>query len=379
MNNSSRIKLFILIAFLAAGGLLYYAYDSMQQNVKSLVNTIKKSAQPDRDLIRIKELWSGISGAGNNVRAFAMTRDETYLIQFLEIKDSLKAGIDSLKSNAISSGRPTDDLMKLESLLSSKVMVYDSLLDINYNRVINAAIDKMGKNEIKNDTSGILLEQGNLLQRMFSGKYSRKMLQAKTDSLLAERNNRVDEYNKNLAKIKEEEARLIQAQSEKELLLLESDKRITSRIENVITKLESEERDRIQWKVNQSEIAANEAANAIRITVISGLFLILILLILVMRDIAISNKRRKELIESQQKAEKLARAKEEFMSTMSHEIRTPLTSVIGFSEKLNQTELDPLQQRYMKAIVGSSEHLLSIVNDVLDFTRVDSGKLKFDE
>lgn len=379
MGNSTRIRIFILVAFLAAGGLLYYAYTRMQENVQSLVKTVQESASPDRDLIRIKELWSGISAAGNNVRAYSMSGDEGYLMQFLEIKDTLKAGIDSLQSNAIQSGRSIEDLTVLDSLLEAKVLVYDSLLEINYNRVINAAIDKMDENKLKSDTSGIFIDQGNMLQRMFSGKYSRKVLQVKADSLLAERNSRISEYNKNLSKIKEEEAIQLKEQTDKELTLLQSDKLITSKIERVITRLEKEERARILVKADESKLSATAAAGEIRKIVIIGLVLILLLLLFVMRDIEVANKRRKELIKARQEAEKLAKAKEEFMATMSHEIRTPLTSVIGFSAKLEQTTLDPVQQRYMKAISGSSEHLLSIVNDVLDFTRVDSGKLRFDE
>ncbi len=379
MGNSTRIRIFILIAFLAATGLLYYAYTRMQQNVQSLVKTVQESASPDRDLIRIKELWTGISAAGNNVRAYSMSRDEGYLVQFLEIKDTLKAGIDSLQSNAIQTGRSVEDLIVLDSLLEAKVLVYDSLLEINYNRVINAAIDKMDQNELKSDTSGIFIDQGTMLQRMFSEKYSRKILQVKADSLLAERNSKIIEYNKNLSKIKEEEARQIKAQTDKELALLLSDKLITSKIERVITRLEKEERARILVKAVESQQSAASAANEIKKIVVIGLVLILLLLLFVMRDIEVANKRRKELVKARQEAEKLAKAKEEFMSTMSHEIRTPLTSVIGFSAKLEQTTLDAVQQRYMKAISGSSEHLLSIVNDVLDFTRVDSGKLRFDE
>jgi DNA-binding response OmpR family regulator/anti-sigma regulatory factor (Ser/Thr protein kinase) len=67
------------------------------------------------------------------------------------------------------------------------------------------------------------------------------------------------------------------------------------------------------------------------------------------------------------------------MATMSHEIRTPLTAVIGFSEKLKQETQDAATIKTASAILGSSRHLLAIVNDVLDFTRIESGKLRFSE
>ncbi|MBL0343253.1 MAG: hypothetical protein IPP71_21760 [Bacteroidetes bacterium] len=206
MNSNSRIRIFVIVAFLASGSLLYYAYSRMQENVNSLVTTVKESAQPDRDLIRIKELWTSINAAGNNVRAFAVTRDNNYLVQFLEMKDTLKAGIDSLKSGAITAGRNIDDFIKLDTLLSSKIEIYDHLLEINYNRIITDAIKNLDENELKDDTTDIFKDQGSMLQRMFSGKYSRKALKLKADSLLAERNTKVTEFNKNANRIREEEA-----------------------------------------------------------------------------------------------------------------------------------------------------------------------------
>jgi CheY-like chemotaxis protein len=63
---------------------------------------------------------------------------------------------------------------------------------------------------------------------------------------------------------------------------------------------------------------------------------------------------------------------------MSHEIRTPLNSIIGFSEQLDQNNLDPAQKEQINAIKNSSEMLLGLVNDILDFTKYETGKTSFD-
>ncbi len=378
MNSNARIRVVVVVMFLVMGGLLYYAYSRMQQNISELVQTVKESSEPDLNLLRIKELWSGITSASHSIRAYTVTRDENYLADFLQLKDTLRSGIDSLISAAVKSGRSIDQLVAIEEGLNRKIDVYDSLLEINYNRVITGEIDKFEVGEQVSDTMQFLQEDGNVFQRMFSSKYSRRTLKARADSLLEERNSRLQVFQRDLKKVREEEARLVEEQSVKELRLLEADKRITSEMESVIQKLESDEQARLMQKANDTKKSTDEAAAAIKRIVIAGVILIMLLLLFVFWDLEISNKRRKELIEARAQAEKLARAKEEFMSTMSHEIRTPLTSVIGFSEKLRHTQLDETQLRYMKAITGSSEHLLSIVNDVLDFTRVDSGKLKFD-
>ena len=78
-------------------------------------------------------------------------------------------------------------------------------------------------------------------------------------------------------------------------------------------------------------------------------------------------------------AEKANRAKSEFLANMSHELRTPLNAVIGFSELLEDQSYGPLnddQLTYVGQIHGAGEHLLQLINDILDLAKVESGKLE---
>lgn len=77
-------------------------------------------------------------------------------------------------------------------------------------------------------------------------------------------------------------------------------------------------------------------------------------------------------------AEKANMAKSEFLANMSHEIRTPLSSVVGFGDQLAKTRLDNKQQSYLDAIQLSSKHLLSIVNETLTLSQVESGEIQFE-
>ncbi|MBT3367371.1 MAG: response regulator [Nitrospina sp.] len=95
----------------------------------------------------------------------------------------------------------------------------------------------------------------------------------------------------------------------------------------------------------------------------------------VIRDISSQKDFESALIEAKQLADEANQSKGDFLANMSHEIRTPMNGIIGLTHLAMKTELTPVQHDYLRKIHSSSQNLLTIINDILDVSKIEAGKI----
>jgi len=100
--------------------------------------------------------------------------------------------------------------------------------------------------------------------------------------------------------------------------------------------------------------------------------------IAVKEDITERKALESNLLDALDRAEAGNRAKSEFLAVMSHELRTPLNGVLGFAELLSESQLESEQKEQARTILNCGEHLLQIVNDILDFSSIERKRMKFE-
>lgn len=407
---------FAIMAVVAAG---YFTYESTTK----LLNSVIELSRPDQKLPKLREVFSDLTEAENNMRMYALLKDDEYFSNYLYYIFRADKNIDTLKIITEEHPEHHRKVRQISVLLNTRLrniddfMIFKRAADtVNYawraleqlrispydttrTRVFtrtSTTVSRVDTLQLQPEPAPKQEQSKGFFARvadLFSGKDEsesdvvdkvEQVLQetvivrdtsilVQSDTLLYHRIQRI------LTDIREEEAQLQQQLFEKELELLRNNSMIISQIMDVISGLEQDEIMQVNEQTNRAREVAGQSVMIISAVMLSSLFMILLFLFLILRAISRSNYLRNQLIIAKQNAEQLAKVKEDFLATMSHEIRTPLNSILGFSEQLRRTKLDLDQAEQLDAVKLSSEHLLSLVNDILDFSKIEQGRLKLEK
>jgi len=430
------MKIKVIIIFLLALGTVGFVGYISYVALSRLMVTLESTVQPDRREQQLKTLLYHISESENAVRIFTITRETRYLNSYRETVKESNEVLDDIFQKSAGDTYTLQHLDTVKLLLQRKtytqnrlirlaqeqrrINVYDDLLlEIDSLEERNEAIDSMKTAILKAETTlekeialkqeeinfqkeALNTEEPGFFQKIFGGR-------KKIQDQLAEQNQQIAETTKELDTLLAAKDTLhinpdsLQTEdiTQELALALQEIKNREDQINKELTEIELTltRRDRIIGLElqNQTEQIFNyfdqldkgeaRAAGSYfdkvtsQITIVGSVFAMLFfaLILIILNDIKVNQRFRKQLEEAKIKAEKLAQAKDEFLSNMSHEIRTPLNAIIGFIEQVKMSDLNRQQEKFLGIIHNASSHLLSLINDILDYAKIEAGKVKLEK
>jgi signal transduction histidine kinase/DNA-binding response OmpR family regulator len=360
MNVKVKIGfiLFLAVCVIMASGFLSY------KSLSSIVAYIHTEKLPESAMNRIENIAQAMEQAEQGIRIYTTIGDENYLEPYYKNRTLIYDELDLLRDEKVDEVEYKSLIDTLNFLIDEKFYVWNEILvlynDYNIERIIeeiSVEIDSMQVQQQRDSSNR------KLLRRLFSRK--------KTYENRISENQKIIQQIETLKQLKESSNEL---REKKEIQLSITSSQITKKIYAFIDALEREEETRRELKALEAEKLSQETYLWIASFSIFGTLLALAAVIILTRFLRKTNQYQKALQQSKQVAEDLVKAKEIFIANVSHELRTPLNSISGFTEQLLR---DPeLKEEYLKIIKYSSDHLLQLINDLLDYSKLQSGKLE---
>lgn len=410
---------FITILMVIGSGAMW-SYLSYQK----LTNSIDQLSMPDEKMMLIQNTVQSITLAENYIKSYILTDDNGAYDRYEIEVANISANIDSLKKTMEGDSLQLQKIDSLELLLYQKM---EYLMDFLINKktsqnknftikalekITESTTDSIPKKEgvrtilksteewrpiveqqiRRNEVKEPGLWEG--LKRLFGAK------NIKIDTVTRIENDTVraievtfdtlhmSSYNMDtvlfritqiLEEVANQEFRNQKALSKKELQLLQKDLLLQTELNKIFEQIKQNEIKNNLNKRNESLQISQNATKIILFIGVTGIILGGIFLFAIGRDLTRSFYLSQRLKKEKEKADKLAKIKEEFLAGMSHEIRTPLSSIYGFSELLGLTKLTEDQRLYTEALSKNTKYLIGLVNDILDFSKLDFQKLQLNE
>lgn len=181
-----------------------------------------------------------------------------------------------------------------------------------------------------------------------------------------------------LAKIEERKRKLEKNIIAQENQLLSNDRTINIKIRELLSTLERENNQGLAERQKELTAQLDDISDALRIAGILCLALMLGFVILIFRDVSKSQRYNQSLEKSNKRAQSLLKSREQLMTTITHDMRSPLHTLMGFTDLLQKTSVNDTQKKYLNNVEKSGEYMLTLVNDLLDFSKLEAGHIKIE-
>lgn len=371
VKNEYKIFTVLALAVLCVMAIGIAAY----KNFSSIVTNISKVNNPGLQIVLLESLRSNLAYAESSVKSYNLTRDEAYLAPFSNNLMTINELMDSIKIKGYADPLQKPLVDSLDFLVKEKSMLLRSILMLKNNEGVTNELNRI-YDKLKVDTKKEKIEGSKKLikSKEVKAKIKAQKEAAKPENIIKKL---TTEVGSEISSVKTDQVKQLKDIKLDEFSLLMKDKEIMGHIKDLIFQLEEIEKKEM---LKESLESAALAAKTNRIIAFFCLFatLLMMLAVYVIVSYLIKNTAyNKELERARDETNQLAKAKESFLYNMSHELRTPMNSVVGFIDLLQNTKLDTEQKEQVSILKRSSGHLMQILNDILDLSKINAGKFSF--
>lgn len=343
-------------------------------------------------ILRVSKLFSNVYKTESLARKTIQTNSEKDFKSYVIETDSLRARIDTLKQ-IVTTEYQKVLLDSVTYLLAEKTKNIQQLKTIK-NKAddevsVNTAIDEITKMEFKLRKLELQDFTKNPNQL---GSYQKNVLQKYVDYL----NQNIPDDSTNTLSKKASDSILanskkllssvkLRAEKKKESLNFEENKLLKNEIaisEQLRKVLRIIEREIIINSIKNNSLkekSLKKVNEIVTASAIIGLVLTLFFSILIVSDYSKSQVYKKQLEIANFKTKNLLKSREQLISTVSHDLKTPLSTIVGYSELLGNSDVNTKQSYFIKNIKNSSEYITQLVQDLLDFSQIEAGKITIEK
>ncbi len=185
-------------------------------------------------------------------------------------------------------------------------------------------------------------------------------------------------YNKIIDGASAKDSKITRALEAKEAKLLDENRVLSDKLRVIIAAVEKEFLQKSYAKFEQSRNTLNKTVETMAWVGAITLLIVIVFALIIVRDLSNSQNYRRQLEVLNQQNQDLLHTKSMLMATVTHDLQTPLGSIIGFQELLKNTGVSPRQNQYLNNIKESADYILRLVNDLMDFSRLENNRITID-